>query len=130
MAKKLAGVPILSLALFLLGGCAVSTQVTNTPRSSIEQQLLMRSLERALTAPSLTVPVLGLAMPEISLFRDMRHSGRTELQVYTIDADTGKFLNKSRTAVGAAQYDDYKILLVINFTRSDIDDGSSEPGAG
>ena len=51
MAKKLAGVPILSLALFLLGGCAVSTQVTNTPRSSIEQQLLMRSLERALTAP-------------------------------------------------------------------------------
>ena len=63
-------------------------------------------------------------MPEISLFRDMRHSGRTELQVYTIDADSGKFLNKSRVAVGAAQYDDYKILLVINFTRSDIEKGS------
>jgi hypothetical protein len=201
MAKKLAGMPILSFALFLLVGCAVSTQVTNTPRSSIEQQLLMRSLERALTglnieelkgrtvavdfyalspdtnfakefftawlqsqqveivqdlkhaqvqlkvfapvlavdkgqsfigAPSFTVPVLGLAMPEISLFRDMRHSGRTELQLYTIDADTGKFLNKSRVAVGAAQYDDYKILLVINFTRSDIEEDSWEwqPGAG
>ena len=34
--------------LALLAGCAVSTQVTNTPRSSIEQRLLVRSLERAL----------------------------------------------------------------------------------
>jgi hypothetical protein len=40
---------ILSLCfLVLLAGCAVSTLVTNTPRSSIEQQLLVRSLERAL----------------------------------------------------------------------------------
>ena len=40
---------ILILFLFvLLAGCAVSTQITNTSRSSIEQRLLVRSLERAL----------------------------------------------------------------------------------
>ena len=40
---------VLILFLFaLLAGCAVSTQITNTPRSSIEQRLLVRSLERAL----------------------------------------------------------------------------------
>ena len=33
--------------LFLLGGCAASTQIGNT-RSSIEQRLLVRSFERAL----------------------------------------------------------------------------------
>jgi hypothetical protein len=39
----------LSLWLCLCaGGCAVSTQITNTPRSSIEQKLLVRALERAL----------------------------------------------------------------------------------
>ena len=35
--------------LAILTGCAVSTQVTNTARSSIEQRLLVRSLERALS---------------------------------------------------------------------------------
>lgn len=39
----------LSLWLCLCaGGCAVSTQITNTPRSGIEQKLLVRALERAL----------------------------------------------------------------------------------
>jgi hypothetical protein len=34
--------------ILLLSGCAVSTQITNTSRSSIEQKLLVRALERAL----------------------------------------------------------------------------------
>ena len=39
----------LSLWLCLCaGGCAVGTQITNTPRFSIEQRLLVRALERAL----------------------------------------------------------------------------------
>src|SRR5262245_39208817 len=32
----------------LLGGCAISTQISNTQRSSVEQRLLVRSFERAL----------------------------------------------------------------------------------
>ena len=36
------------LLLFLLAGCAATAQITNTQRSSIEQQLLVRALERAM----------------------------------------------------------------------------------
>jgi hypothetical protein len=32
----------------LVAGCAVSTQITPTARSSVEQKLLVRALERAL----------------------------------------------------------------------------------
>ena len=190
MVKHVAGMLVLCLPLFLFEGCAVSTQITNTSRSSIEEGLLMRALERALTglnpeqfkgktvavdfyglsadkdfakafftawlqshqvqiaqnpkeaqlllkvfapvlavdqgksfigAPSFTVPLLGFAMPESSLFKDVRHSGHAELQVYAIDGDTGKFVEKSPPAVGASRYDDYTILLVITFTRRDMD---------
>src|SRR5437016_13721865 len=42
---------ILILCLFvLLTGCAVSTQISTTQRSSIEERLLVRSFERALAS--------------------------------------------------------------------------------
>jgi hypothetical protein len=183
---------ILILCLFVpLAGCAVSTQITNTPRSSIEQRLLVRSLERALAtldtqqfkgktvvvdfygltpdkdfakefftawlqgqhirtandpkeaqlrlkvfasvlgvdqgqsfvgAPSFTVPLMGFVVPEIPLFKDVRHSGHSEIEIYTIDAGSGEFVDKSPPAIGEAKYDDYTILIVINFTRSDVDE--------
>jgi hypothetical protein len=181
---------ILTLCAVLLAGCAVTTQVTNTQRSSIEQQLLVRSLERALVAlnaqefkgktvtvdfygltpdrdfarefvtawlqaqqvqvvtdpkqaelrlkvfapvlavdqgqsfvgaPSFTVPFVGFTVPEIPIFRDVRHTGHAEVEIYTIDADSGQFLDKSPTATGNAQYDDYTILIVVHFTRSDME---------
>ena len=182
---------ILTLCLFgLLTGCAVSTQVSNTSRSSIEQRLLVRSFERALAtlntqefrgktasvdfygltgdkdfmkefliawlqeqqvqittdpkqaqlhlkvfapvlavdqgqsfvgAPSFTVPILGFVMPEIALFKNVRHSGHTEVEIYAIDEDTGKFIDKSAPALGETQYDDYTIMMVVHFTRSDIE---------
>src|SRR5262247_1463245 len=146
--------------LIQLTGCAISTLISNTQRSSIEQRLLVRTFERALAtldiqefkgktvavdfygltpdkdfmkeffiawlqgqqvqiatdpkqaqlqlkvfapvlavdqgqsfvgAPSFTVPVLGFAIPEISLFKDVKHSGHAEVKIYTIEADTGKF---------------------------------------
>jgi hypothetical protein len=180
---------ILSL-LVLLAGCAVSTQITNTQRSSIEEQLLVRSFERALAtldiqqlrgktvavdfygltpdkdfamefftawlqgqqvqiaidpkqaqlrlkvfapvlavdqgqsfigAPSFTVPVMGFVIPEIPVFKDVRHSGHAEVEIYTIDGETGKFVDKSRPAIGDAQYDDYTILILVHFTRTDLE---------
>jgi hypothetical protein len=181
---------ILTLCLFVwLAGCAVSTKITSTQRSTVEQQLLVRSLERALAtldvqpvrgktvavefygltpdkdfarefftawlqgqgvriatdpkqaqlrlkvfasvlgvdqgqsfigAPSFTVPLLGFAVPEIPLFKDVRHSGHAEIEIYTIDDVTGEFVDKSLPAIGEAQHDDYTILLVVNFTRSDV----------
>jgi uncharacterized protein YcfL len=37
------------LVLLLLAACTASTQITQTPRSSIEQRLLVRSLDRSLS---------------------------------------------------------------------------------
>jgi len=37
-----------SISFFLITGCAATAQITNTPRSSIEQELLVRALDRAL----------------------------------------------------------------------------------
>lgn len=180
----------LLILLPLLAGCAVTTQISSSSRSSVEQQLLVRSLERALAtldtrqfkgktvaidfygltsdkdfakefftawlqeqqvriatdltkaelhlkvfasalgvdqgqsfigAPAFTVPLLGFAVPEIALFRNVRHSGHAEVEIYTIDGVTGDFLDKSPPAIGEAKYDDYTILIVINFTRTDLE---------
>ena len=71
-------------------------------------------------APAFTVPILGFAIPEIALFKNLRHSGHSEVEIYTIDGGTGQFVDKSPPAIGAAQYDDYTIMIVIHFTRSDL----------
>jgi hypothetical protein len=183
---------LLILCLFvMLTGCAISTQISNTQRSSVEQELLVRSFERALAgldtqefkgktvvvdfygltpdkdfmkeffiawlqgqqvqiatdpkqaqlqlkvfapvlavdqgqsfvgSPSFTVPVLGFAIPEISLFKDVKHSGHAEVKIYTIDAVTGKFVDQSPPAIGEAKYDDYTIVIVGHFTRSDVEE--------
>jgi hypothetical protein len=182
-------IPI-SCLLTLLTGCAVSTQVGTTARSSIEQRLLITSFERALAtldtheftgktvtvdffgltadkdfakelftawlqeqqvqvttdpkqaqlhlkvfapvlavdqgdsfvgAPAFTVPVLGFVMPEISLFKNARHSGHAAVEIFAIDSDTGKFVDKTPPAIGETNYNDYTVLIVIHFTRSDMD---------
>ena len=174
----------------LLTGCAVSTQVGTTARSSIEQRLLITSFERALAtldtheftgktvtvdffgltadkdfakelftawlqeqqvqiatdpkqaqlhlkvfapvlavdqgdsfvgAPAFTVPVLGFVMPEISLFKNSRHSGHAAVEVFAIDGDTGNFVDKTPPAIGETNYNDYTVLIVIHFTRSDME---------
>ena len=48
MRKMAFGVLVLCSVCFGFEGCAVSPQITNTPRSSIEQELLVSSLERGL----------------------------------------------------------------------------------
>src|SRR5262245_50439748 len=47
MLKTLSSLLILNLFV-MLTGCAISTQISNTQRSSVEQRLLVRSFERAL----------------------------------------------------------------------------------
>ena len=190
MRKVAFGVLILCSVCFGLEGCAVSPQITNTPRSSIEQELLVSSLERGfetldtqrlagatvvvdffgltpdkdfakefliawlqshqvrivtdpneaqlrvkvfapvlgvdqaqsfIGTPSFTVPFLGVTIPEIPLFRDVRHVGHAALESYTLEEDGGKFLDRSPTAMGQSTYDDYTVLIIIHFTRSDME---------
>ena len=174
----------------LLCGCLVSTQVTHTPRSSIEQRLLVRSLDRSLNqldtqplqgktvageffgltpdkdfakefsiawlqgrkinviadareaevrlkifapvlgvdqgqsffgVPAVTVPVLGFTVPEVALFKSITHHGYAAIEMYTIDNPSGDFLARSPRAVGEAAYNQYTILILVNFNRDDLD---------
>jgi hypothetical protein len=175
-------------------GCAVSTKVTPTERSSIEQQLLTRSLERAIAqidvrkftgktltvdlygltndrdfakefvvtrlqengarvipdaqkadvqskfflsalgvdrsegllgVPAFAIPVIGVPIPEIALFKSVRNRGIAEIQMYAFDSRNGKFLSKS-PAVGIAKYDDYTIMIMINFNSTDLNESPEE----
>jgi hypothetical protein len=174
----------------LLTGCAASAQITNTPRSSIEQELLVRALDRAMAnldvqkladktvaiecygltpdkdfareyftawlqaqrvriasnsrraqlklkvfasvlavdqgqsfvgSPSFTVPIIGFGVPEIPLFKNIEHSGHAELKVSIADAQSGEFVGESLPATGITTHDDYTLLIVIHFTRTDLE---------
>ena len=72
-------------------------------------------------SPAFTVPILGFVMPEIALFKNTRHSGHAEVEVFTIDGSTGKFVDKSPPAIGETDYNDYTVLIVVHFTRSDME---------
>lgn len=195
--------PTIRLALacvcFFAAGCAVSTQITPTSRSSIEQKLLVRALERALDgldaqifsgktvavefygltpdkdfarelfiariqslgaripalpaqaevrlkvfapvlavdrgqsfigAPSFTVPLVGFVVPEIPLFREVKHSGHAEVKVFASDAQSGEFIRESEVAVGKSNHDDFTLLIMIHFTRSDLEKEQWDLGSG
>jgi hypothetical protein len=72
-------------------------------------------------APSFTVPFLGITMPEIPLFRTIRHSGHVALETYFIDEDSGTLIEKGATAIGHSEYNDYTILILLHFTNTDLE---------
>jgi hypothetical protein len=182
----------LFLSLYLcVAGCAVSTQITNTARSSIEQKLLVRALERSLNgldasefkgksvavefygltpdkdfareffiawlqkqrvripsnptqaelrlkvfatgqsfvgSPPFTVPVVGLTVPEIPLFKDVGHRGHVEIKISATEAQTGEFVSEGAPAIGRASHDDYTILIIFHFTHTDLEEPNWDLG--
>jgi hypothetical protein len=72
--------------------------------------------------PSLTVPFLGVTMPEIALFKSAIHQGYAEIQMYTIDGASGDLLTRSPRTVGESAYNQYTILVMLNFSRTDLDE--------
>jgi len=178
----------LAAAGWLFGGCAYSVQAAITQPPAITQQLLARSLERALeqldvkrfagqqvTAeaytqrgnqgyirefviawlgehgirvspvgssttlkvfapvfgtdqgqsligiPAFQAPLIGVIVPEIALFKWLRNRGRAEVQIYSFDANTNVFVDKTAATVGHAKFDDFTVLLIINFSVTDVD---------
>jgi hypothetical protein len=189
----------LCLSILLLAGCAVSNQITNTSRSSIEQELLVRAFERAMASldtqklkdksvavefygltpdkdfakeyftawlqsqrvrlasdpkqaqlrlkvfasvlavdqgqsfvgtPAFTVPLIGFVMPEVPLFKNIEHSGHAEIKISMADNQTGDFIDESAPVVGKSQHDDYTILVVVHFTRTDLEKQRWDLGPG
>ena len=50
------------------------------------------------------------------------NEGHAEIQIYLIDGASEDFLTKSPVAVGAAAYNQYTVLVLINFKRTDLDE--------
>jgi len=188
------GLVIVAL-ITLAGGCAGSSQLIPTQPSAVTQQLVVRSLERALTqldvsrfagrkvsieltsqsygaqsfakefvatwleargvrvtsdSPDLTLKVIasvlgtdrgetffgipqlqstliGIPTPEISLFKWVRNRGLTEMSVFAFDARTNTFLETVGPGIGRSMQDDVTILIIINFTRTDVEDRPPAP---
>lgn len=79
--------------------------------------------------PSLPTPFVNIATPEIALFKQDANRGRSETQIFVFDANSGRFVGKSPISVGRSKYDNYTVLILIDFTVEDIgllDTGSGE----
>jgi hypothetical protein len=180
----------------VLGGAGCSMTPTATARSTIEQRLLARSLERALAkidvslftgkrvfvdlaaltpdqtyartyvsaelrqrgalvvgdatesevriqviapglgvdqgetligVPATVVPLLGVPIPEIALFKWTRHRGTTELKFYAYDSKDGQPFEVSPSALGRSSYSHFTVLVVLGFTRHDLDETAPPP---
>jgi hypothetical protein len=177
-------------ALTTLAGCASSSQLIPTQPSAVTQQLVVRSLERALmpldvtrfagrrvslelsaqqpttqtfvrefvTAwlqargvrvayesqelklkviasvlgsdrgetffgiPPLQSTLIGIPTPEVSLFKWVRNRGLTEMSIYVFDAATDTFLETLGPGIGRSMQDDVTILIIVNFTKTDVED--------
>ena len=183
------------VALTTLQGCTTSSQLIPTQPSAVTQQLVVRSLERALTqldvsrfagrkvsvelttqsygaqsfakefvtmwleargvmvtseSPDLTLRViasvlgtdrgqtffgipplnstlLGVPTPEVSLFRWVRNRGLTEMSFFVFDARTNTFLETVGPGIGRSKQDDVTVLIIINFTLTDVEDRPPPP---
>lgn len=77
--------------------------------------------ETLLGLPSIPVTLYGLTTPELALYKSTSSEGQAAIQVYTFDSRTGEFVGKTRTFSGSAHYTRQRVLLFINFTRTDLD---------
>jgi hypothetical protein len=63
------------------------------------------------------------------LFKEVKHSGHAEIKISTIDGMTGEFIDETATAVGTSNHDDYTILILVHFTRTDLEEPRWDLGA-
>lgn len=63
---------------------------------------------------------LGIPIPAIALYRDVRNQGYAEIRVYAFDRQTGKLVEEIPASVGEARYDHITILFIISWTSSDF----------
>ncbi len=70
--------------------------------------------------PPLVVPVLGYPIPEIALFKWVRNRGHSEVEIYSYDPHTDRFIDATPVGVGRTKYDEFTVLLFIGFTVDDL----------
>ena len=64
---------------------------------------------------------LGIPIPAIAIYRNVRNRGRTELQMVALDNKAETLVEEFPLGIGVAKYDRYTILFIIGWTSTDLD---------
>lgn len=85
--------------------------------------------ETLIGVPAFVTPVLAFPIPEIALFKWVRNRGHTEVEVFTYDPRTDRFMDATIPAgVGRSKYDEFTILIVFGFSSDDLDERPDPSG--
>jgi len=80
--------------------------------------------------PSIQVPVIGVPIPELALYKWARNRGLSEVLVYVFDGTSNQLVETLGPAVGRSKQDDFTFVVIVNFTLTDVDDRPVPPGRG
>ena len=72
-------------------------------------------------APVFTIPLIGFVMPEIPLFKEIKHSGYAEIKVSTTDVASGNFVGESAPVTGEVQPRRLHRVDCRSLTRTDLE---------
>jgi hypothetical protein len=63
---------------------------------------------------------LGIPIPAIAIYRNVRNRGRTEVQMYALDPRGEVLVGEFSPGVGVAKYDRFTVLFVISWVSTDL----------
>ena len=64
---------------------------------------------------------LGIPVPAIAIYRNVRNRGRAEIQLYAYDEGSEKLVDEIPEGIGESKHDRFTIFFVINWTKSDLE---------
>ena len=64
--------------------------------------------------------LLGIPIPAIAFYRHLLDYGRADLQMYIFDQKFSTLIDELPVSIGKAKYDQYTVLFLINWTKSDL----------
>jgi hypothetical protein len=65
--------------------------------------------------------LLGIPIPAIVIYRNIRNRGRADLQIYAWDERSEMLVDELPIGIGETKYDQYTILFIISWTSTDLD---------
>jgi hypothetical protein len=64
---------------------------------------------------------LGIPIPAIAIYRNLRNRGLVEIQIYAIDDGEEVMVDDIAEGIGKAKHDRFTILFIFSWTSSDLD---------
>jgi hypothetical protein len=100
--------------------------VSDASESEVRIQVMAPGLgvdqgETLIGVPATAVPLLSISIPEIALFKWIRHRGLTEVKFYAYDSKDSRPFEVAPSAIGHSRYSQFIVLLIIRFTSDDLD---------